>query len=456
MRQFINGNEETFNDLEERAQRACVRFPGQEMPTGCSPNRADVGFEINPDSGKSKLWVSKGIRYSGRDSQIRQWLAVGHKEFLSFKKLKDWLNGPIAQAFSQENQQQSVDSTAITNLPVIHQAISKIDQPLYLDEDQLFNCLSRKVRGQDQAIKSLSGVISRHTARCEPTRPSVVFAVGPTGVGKTKTAESLADVLSEMGTEYAFLRLDMTEYQEPHRVSQLIGSPQGYIGHGEGSQLVDALRANPKTVILFDEIEKAHPAILKVLMNAMDAGRLSTASRSSGGHQVDCRSAVFFFTGNLEATEILNELTNRKVVNNRAVEDEVCRRHLKASGLAPEIVGRIGRFLVFFPLSAQIRAEIMAISITEIAREYGLEVSFIEPTVIIDILKRVGSQNFGVRPERFLVDDLLGGIFAKTASEQTCNPIEVVGPPFGCRKAEISDRQTEDSNKGNNKKEEPQ
>ncbi len=440
MKKFINGLDTAFQDLEERAKCACIRFSAQELPSNCSPGQADIGFEINPDSGKAKLWVSKGIRYQGRNSQIRRWLADGLKEFASFKELNDWIRGPISEEFRLNAHPQPVNSSAITDLPAVHQAMNEINQPLYLDEDKIISLLAKQVRGQDQALKSLSGVIARHTARRKPNRPAVVFAIGPTGVGKTRTAESLAEVLREMGTEYAFLRLDMTEYQETHRVSQLIGSPQGYIGHGEGSQLVDALRANPKTVILFDEIEKAHPSILKVLMNAMDAGRLSTASRSSGGHQVDCRSAVFFFTSNLEATEILNELTNRKAVNNRAVEDEICRRRLKTNGLAPEIVGRIGRFLVFFPLSAQIRAEIVAISITEVAGEYGLEISYIEPTVIIDILKKVGSQNFGVRPERFLIDELLGGIFAKTASEQTCNPVKVIGPPFDC---EISNQDAE-------------
>ena len=98
--------------------------------------------------------------------------------------------------------------------------------------------------------------------------------------GKTKTVEVLAEILSELHSdgEYQYLRLDMSEYQEAHRVSQLIGAPQGYVGHGESSQLLDALRSSSKTIVLFDEIEKAHPAILKVLMNAMDAGRLSSAS----------------------------------------------------------------------------------------------------------------------------------------------------------------------------------
>ena len=110
-----------------------------------------------------------------------------------------------------------------------------------------------------------------------------MFAVGPSGVGKTRAAEALAQALNgllEAGAGYQFLRLDMAEYQESHRVSQLLGAPQGYVGHGEGSQLLDTLAANPRTIVLFDEIEKAHPSILRVLMNAMDAGRLSSSSRT--------------------------------------------------------------------------------------------------------------------------------------------------------------------------------
>jgi len=246
----------------------------------------------------------------------------------------------------------------------------------------------------------------------------------------------MAQVLREFDDDdngYQFLRLDMTEYQEAHRVSQLIGAPQGYIGHGEGSQLLDALRANPRTIVLFDEIEKAHPSILRVLMNAMDAGRLSTASRSANGREVDCRQAVFMFTSNLDAKDILDELESRTAFGNRAVEDEVCRRRLHAAGVAPEIVGRIGRFLVYRILSPEIRAEIVALAISDVAEEYGLRVAYIEPTVIVELMQKARSQSFGVRPERFLIDDLLGGAFAKTAKQGASGPIVVVGPPFDCR-----------------------
>ncbi|MDQ3181832.1 MAG: AAA family ATPase [Acidobacteriota bacterium] len=157
----------------------------------------------------------------------------------------------------------------------------------------------------------LSSRVSRHLARSNPRRPTTVFAVGPTGVGKTQTAETLARSLSRLmpnRQNFHFLRLDMSEYQERHRVSQLLGAPQGYIGYGEGAQLLDALAMYPRCVVLFDEIEKAHPDILRTLMNAMDAGRISSPHQNNGNRQIDCRKAIFCFTSNLESSGILQEL----------------------------------------------------------------------------------------------------------------------------------------------------
>lgn len=320
-------------------------------------------------------------------------------------------------------------------MATVHEGIRDIRRPLYLDEVVLFERLRERILGQDDALKTLAAVMVRHFARRRPARPAVVFAVGPSGVGKTRTAEVVAEVLRAFDDEnngYQFLRLDMAEYQEAHRVSQLIGAPQGYIGHNDGSQLLDALRANPRTIALFDEIEKAHAAVLRVLMNAMDAGRLSTASRSSGGREIDCRHAVFMFTSNQDAKSILDELETRDAFGDRAVEDDVCRRRLHAAGIAPEIVGRIGRFLVYRPLSPETRAEIVALAISEVAEEYGLRVAYVEPSVIVELMQKSRSQSFGVRPERFLVDDVLGGAFAKPAEQDDSEPIVVVGPPFEC------------------------
>lgn len=444
MRQFIANSDMAFRNLEDQAKLACIRFRSQEMPPGSTPRYADIAFEISENPHAAKLFVDKGIQYNGSSSEINNWLQTGVIEFPDFKALRSWILGSLSQAFNGElatlpdlhAQPLTKKIPAdLTDIELVLEAIHDIHRPLYIDESVLFERLNQRVLGQVDALKGLSAVMVRHLARRRPSRPAVIFAVGPSGVGKTRTAEIMSQVLREFYDEnagYQFLRLDMTEYQEAHRVSQLIGAPQGYIGHGDGSQLVDSLRSNPRTIVLFDEIEKAHPAVFRVLMNAMDAGRLSSASHSAGGQEIDCRHAVFIFTSNLDSKSIIDELDSRKAFGNRATEDEVCRRRLHAGGIAPEIVGRIGRFLVFRPLSPEIRAEILALAIAEVAEEYGLQVNYVEPSVIVDLMHKARSSNFGVRPERYLIDDLLGATFAEAATYDSVKPVTVVGPPYKC------------------------
>ena len=438
MRQFLVKDDAAFRDLESRARLSCIRFRDQEMPPGCSATHADVGFQIDHTSGLAMLFVTRGMIYVGHDPDMLSWFRDGVKFFRSFAELKAWLQGPLKESFNMRPgiSETLPEASQLTNLPAVHEAIRNIDRPLYLDEATLFDTLRKKVVGQDDALRTLTSVIVRHCARRQPMRPAVVFAVGPSGVGKTRSMEVLAEALRDVHRKhhgYQFLRLDMSEYQEAHRVSQLIGAPQGYIGHGDGSQLVDTLRANPETIVLFDEIEKAHPAILRVLMNAMDAGRLSSASRSDGGHEIDCRRSVFTFTSNVDANSIIDELQARNAFGKSSVEDEVCRRRLHAAGIPAEIVGRIGRFLIYKPLNSETKATIMTLSIREVAAEYGLNVSLIDPSVIVTFMQTTRSESFGVRPDRFLIDEMLGNAFAKAAAQSVTEPVEITGPPFVCK-----------------------
>jgi ATP-dependent Clp protease ATP-binding subunit ClpB len=453
MRQFIDGTNEAFSRLETNARGACVRFRDQQLPPGCQPDSSDIGFEVDVDSGRAFVLVRRDVTYSGNSADLSDWFAVGRREFSDFASLVRWIKGPLAGAYQTQSTgggqtlSRSPSTTAqpadLTDLPAVIDGVRNSRQPEFISEDLLFERVTRQVRGQDDAVRTLVSVTARHCARREPRRPAVLFAVGPSGVGKTKAAEALALAFSEAdpeATTFSFLRLDMSEYQEAHRVSQLIGSPQGYLGHGDGSQLFDALHANPKTIILFDEIEKAHPAILRLLMNAMDAGRLSSASRIDGSHEIDCRFAVFVFTSNLDADAILKELTDSGGFGNRVVEDTVCRRKLRTAGIAPEIVGRIGRFMVFRPLTPEICAEIMVGTIVEVAAEYGLSVTYVAPTVVLEMMKRFKVDHFGMRPGQYMIDDALGASFASAAREAAGVSYRIEGPPFRC----LPDTQKED------------
>ena len=435
MHQFISGSDAAWAALERQATGSCVRFGNERLPSGCTPGTADVGFEIDAQTRSAALHVKRGVTYDGTNPAVRDWLASGTKRFSSFAALRQWITQLAAQPSSAPTLVAGpAVSAPLTDMNAVRTAMRDINHALYLNEDDLARHLQRLVVGQDRALRVLSGVVARHCARKHAARPAVVFAVGPTGVGKTRTAEMLARALNELSEAeagYQYLRLDMTEYQEAHRVSQLLGAPQGYIGHDGGSQLLDALRSNPRTIVLFDEIEKAHPSILRTLMNAMDAGRLSAAARSSNGHEVDCRKSIFYFTSNFDAAQLLDELASRQAADS-SVEDEICRRRLLAAGVAPEIVGRIGRFLVYQNLTPEMRAEILTLSIAEVGREYGVEVKRVEPGAIVELMSELGSGSFGARPATFLIDEVLGEAFAKMAKANPGTPACVSGPPFAC------------------------
>ena len=441
MRSFCQGTDEAFRDLEQRATQACIRFDGCELPPGCTPSRASVGFEVDGATGLARLLVQPGVRYSGSDEDLQGWASSGALNFRSFADLRRWICSDLSTYFARPAPTASAPAPQASGPG--HQPIETIcdlsqvqvdgrtsSGALYIDPDALFDQLATRVRGQDPALRHVSGGIARHLAKVNPGRPATMFAIGPTGVGKTLTAESLPEALQAVlaeGDTCGYLRLDMNEYKESSRVSQLLGAPQSYIGYGEGAQLVDTLAANPRTIVLFDEIEKAHPDILHTLMNAMDAGRLSSAARVGDSRELDVRQAIFIFTSNLKAHDVLAELSERDAFDDATTVDEVARRHLVASGIAPELVGRIGAFLPYRPLGPEHQVELVAMSIDRVAREFGVQLGRIEPSVVSAILPRVQAGSFGVRPAERVVENVLGEALMRAAGSGETGPMVLMG-----------------------------
>lgn len=452
MLQFLNSGDAAFAALERRATGACVVFPQEVMPPGARPARARVGFEVSETDGTALLLVERGVQWMTCSSEaVRRWFAEGQLKFPSFGELRRWIQADLKACYPSSRDAQGratrpgdrglvMTAEELTDLEAVAGQLPLETHAWRVDEDDLFQELVTRIRGQDDAMWQLAKQVRRHLARQAPRRPATFMAVGPTGVGKTAAAEHLPVALRGRlpdGAAFGFLRLDMSEYQERHRISQLLGAPQGYLGYGDGAQLVDRLRANTQTIVLFDEIEKAHPDILRALMNMLDAGRLSAASAHAGGHEVDCRRAVFIFTSNLDATGILQEIETRNVFGNRAAVDAICRSRLRAAGVAPELAGRIGCFLVFQRLDREARAEVVTLAIARVAEEYGVHVVRIDSTVVADILMSCGSEGFGARPDEYLVDELLGPCFSDAAATGLKEPMAVIaGPPYQCVRAE--------------------
>src|SRR5205085_2486165 len=214
--------------------------------------------------------------------------------------------------------------------------------------------LSERVIGQEEALTAVANAVRRARAGLQdPNRPvgSFIF-LGPTGVGKTETARALAEFLFD--DERAMIRLDMSEYMEKHAVARMIGGPPGYIGYEEGGQLNEAVRRRPYSVILFDEIEKAHPDVFNVLLQILDDGRLT----DSKGRTVDFKNTVLIMTSNLGSREIQAVSDDEKQVREAVLQ--TLREHFK-----PEFLNRIDDIVIFHQLS---REQIVQIIDVQLAR----------------------------------------------------------------------------------------
>jgi ATP-dependent Clp protease ATP-binding subunit ClpB len=217
--------------------------------------------------------------------------------------------------------------------------------------------LNQRVIGQDEALAAVANAVRRARAGLQdPNRPvgSFIF-LGPTGVGKTETARALAEFLFD--DERSMVRLDMSEYMEKHAVARMIGAPPGYVGYEEGGQLTEAVRRRPYSVILFDEIEKAHPDVFNILLQILDDGRLT----DSKGRTVDFKNTVLIMTSNLGSREIQAVADDEKQVREAVLE--VLRENFK-----PEFLNRVDDIVIFHQLTREQIGDIIEIQLERLRR----------------------------------------------------------------------------------------
>jgi ATP-dependent Clp protease ATP-binding subunit ClpB len=258
--------------------------------------------------------------------------------------------------------------------------------------------LSKRVIGQDEALKAVSNAVRRARAGLQdPNRPvgSFIF-LGPTGVGKTETARALAEFLFD--DERAMVRLDMSEYMEKHAVARMIGAPPGYVGYEEGGQLTEAIRRRPYAVVLFDEIEKAHPDVFNMLLQILDDGRLTDAK----GRTVDFKNTVLIMTSNLGSREIQEADEDEKQIRDAVLEE------LRAN-FKPEFLNRIDDIVIFHQLSREQIAVIIDVQLERLRamlKERGIELVLEDSAR--QLLAREGyDPNYGARPLKRAIQTLL-------------------------------------------------
>jgi len=280
-----------------------------------------------------------------------------------------------------------------TGVPVTKMLEGEMQKLLTMEER-----LRQRVIGQDEALEAVANAVRRARAGLQdPNRPvgSFIF-LGPTGVGKTETARALAEFLFD--DEHAMVRLDMSEYMEKHAVARMIGAPPGYVGYEEGGQLTEAVRRRPYSVILFDEIEKAHGDVFNVLLQILDDGRLT----DSKGRTVDFKNTVLIMTSNLGSREIQAVSDDEKQVHEAVMQ--VLRDHFK-----PEFLNRIDDIVIFHRLSREQISQIIEVQLERLrAMLRERNISLVLDNSARELLAHKGyDPNFGARPLKRAIQTLI-------------------------------------------------
>ena len=303
-----------------------------------------------------------------------------------------------------------------TGIPVSKLMEGEREKLLHLEE-----ILHKRVIGQDEAVEKVSEAILRSRAGIQdPNRPLGSFMfMGPTGVGKTELAKALAQALFD--DEKNIVRIDMTEYMEKHSVSRLIGAPPGYVGYEEGGQLTEAVRRKPYAVVLFDEVEKAHPDVFNILLQVLDDGRIT----DSQGRTVDFKNTIIILTSNLGSEYILDGIdeNNQITPEARAQVDKLLKTHFR-----PEFLNRLDEIVFYKPLSKKEIYPIIDLMLTKLKerladKQLELEVTDSAKELIV---KEGYDPIYGARPLKRYIQSKLETLIARTMIAEDLDPDTVI------------------------------
>lgn len=381
---------QTISELQEKRNGISTKWRAEK-------DVVDHIQKIKTDIEKFKLEAAEQERQGnyGRVAELRYGLIKDAESKISTLQIElDQLQGEGAMIDEEVGADDIAEVVARwTGIPVTKMLQSERTKLLHLEEE-----LHKRVVGQDEAISAIADAIRRSRAGLQDTkRPigSFIF-MGTTGVGKTELAKTLAEYL--FNTEEAMIRLDMSEFQEPHSISKLIGSPPGYVGYEEGGMLTEKVRRKKYAVILFDEIEKAHPDIFNILLQVLDDGRLT----DNKGRTADFKNTIIIMTSNMGSNIIQDNYSDRSKYS----DDEVFERtksevtDLLKKTLPPEFINRIDEIVMFQPLSKKEIKEIIKLQLTDLnnlLKEQNISVEFTK--YALDLLAELGYDPlYGARP----------------------------------------------------------
>ena len=303
-----------------------------------------------------------------------------------------------------------------TGIPVNKLTESERNKTLHLDDE-----LHKRVVGQDEAVRKVSEAIMRSKAGIkDPSKPIGSFMfLGPTGVGKTELAKSLAQSLFD--DEKNMIRIDMSEYMEKYSVSRLIGAPPGYVGYDEGGQLTEAVRRKPYSVVLFDEVEKAHPDVFNILLQVLDDGRIT----DSQGRTVDFKNTILIMTSNIGAQELLEGIKDDGTISDEAEKAVMEELH---AHFRPEFLNRLDEIIMFKPLTKDNIGDIIGLIIADLNkrladRELTVELTPEAQKFVID---NAYDPMYGARPLKRYVQKYVETLSAKLILSDQLKPKDTI------------------------------
>ena len=422
----IKGKYEEFHNVvySEEALKACVEMTERYMPERNLPDKAiDVLDEAGAGKSISSCQISqtyKDIQKSLTEAKKERQAYATEQKFEQALQLKNKIEALqhrleeerelMSKHLSDNPQNVSEKDVAAVVSSASGISVEKIEQ----DEKQklldMQSVLSHQIIGQNEAVEKVCQAIKRtRTGLKDPERPSGSFIfIGSTGVGKTLLAKRMAEYL--FGSRDSLIRFDMSEFMEKHSVSKLIGAPPGYVGYEQAGQLTEKVRTHPYSIILFDEIEKAHSDVFNLLLQILDEGRLSDAS----GRKVDFRNTIIIMTSNV-GTRRLSEFgvgvgfsTSSIKENTAAMEQNLIERDLKKT-FAPEFLNRIDEIVYFNPLGKEELIQIVDLELQNLINRlqqvhYSLEVDASAKEFIVS---RTSVGQYGARPIRRSIQSLI-------------------------------------------------
>lgn len=416
MRQFVYGNTRQFTSLYDQLSGEArkkvwftVTFPdGKRARLGFQCVNGRMSVELNRYADESMP------DYQGDNELFRKLATERRIEFENEEQMFATFREARCVYERQTRQNNSPSNGALSETERIEHV------PTAIDPVKLANNIKSRIIGQDAQVEGITKCVCNHLRKKKPKKPLVIMLPGPTGVGKTATAQELTECLQAIfgKDEFPLIYVKCNEFKESYRISQLTGSPQGYVGHDESCMMSVAVRTG-RFVLLLDEFEKLHPDISTAVMQWMDTGKV-TLSRIENGRDsadYDCRGSIFILTSNIDMRDdsfsslrftVPGENAQAPQASTAISSDDRCRRIMVNNGFKPEIAGRISRFFEFKRLTKNDIAQIAVLVFKSKFSEYGFIVDAIESGLLEDIQFHYTSSKFGVRPLENALDEVLG------------------------------------------------